>query len=531
MLANFKMVRVFCLTLCLSLLLAVMVLGSAMPAAAQERQQDEAARSEFIYRVNLGRADDVRLLMRQGASANQVSGEGVPVLCLAAGRIDEESVHIIQALLNAGANINSRDSKGQTALFYAARSGNLDALTYLLDSGIDMYAIDNNGDVARTVAHVSGQKDSVKAIDDYVLSQTARITNQYLEQNRDKLENKAKRQERRQAATSSGPTLAPSADKPDAAPEEATSATATASAPAIAPTDTPPVMEEKKPAEEKPAAETPAEGAAKAESPAEEKPADTAPSEAAPAEEKSAEEKPAEEAPAEGTASEEKPAEAKPAEEQAAAESAPQETPAGPTPEELQAKREQREEEIKNVIYDMSFNVCAFQYWFYCSSAKQSTDIDREELLIAIESSKTKAEGLQKKLIKEYKLSAKYVEAIVSSAQSRIYGELNEMASNRDRHEKGVGKRDDMQERCEFIARQWGVKSSGVPISDKSTAGKGKGKSDAGSKGSGGSSRAGGTGSRGNTGSSKGSKGSKGAKGSKATGGGEEPATGEIEMF
>lgn len=139
------------------------------PAFAQEKIQDASARSDFIYRVNLGRADDVRLLMRQGSSPNQLSGEGVPVLCLAAGRVDPEGVNVTQALLEAGANLNGRDGKGQTALFYAAKAGNIATINYLLDAGIDMYALDNNGDVARTIAHRSGQQEALKAIDDYTL--------------------------------------------------------------------------------------------------------------------------------------------------------------------------------------------------------------------------------------------------------------------------------------------------------------------------------------------------------------------------
>ncbi|MBY0407940.1 MAG: ankyrin repeat domain-containing protein, partial [Rickettsiales bacterium] len=155
------------------------------PSFAEERIQDETARSEFVYRVNLGRADDVRLLMRQGASANQLSGEGVPVICLAAGRRDPEGVNVIHALLQQGANINARDKQGQTPLFYAAKSGNLDSITYLLDNNADSYALDNNGDVARTAAYRAGQNDAVRAIDDFILQQTAKVTQAYRKRNRE----------------------------------------------------------------------------------------------------------------------------------------------------------------------------------------------------------------------------------------------------------------------------------------------------------------------------------------------------------
>src|SRR5689334_8205989 len=40
----------------------------------------EDLKSELVYRTNLGRADDVKLLLQQGASANETNPEGVPLL-------------------------------------------------------------------------------------------------------------------------------------------------------------------------------------------------------------------------------------------------------------------------------------------------------------------------------------------------------------------------------------------------------------------------------------------------------------------
>ena len=390
------------------------------PAMAQERVQDESARSDFIYRVNLGRADDVRIMIRQGSSPNQLNGEGVPVLCLAAARVDPEGPEVIHALLETGANLNGRDSKGQNALFYAAKSGNTGSIQYLLEAGIDMYAIDNNGDVARTAAHKNGQLDSIKAMDDFVLRSTAQITQQYVQQASDK--SGIKKKPARRSQQDSGRTLSPAA-------------TATTALDAAEMPDIPISL---------PDAAAPAAGVAPAPAPAGDiAPPPPAPELAVPVLAGLPPQLPA-----------------------ATATATP--TIVAPTPEELAAKKAaeeaeqaRKDEEMKAVIYDMSFNICAFQYWFYCSTAKQSTDLDQEEMIIAIESSQTKAEKLQKQLGTEYKLPKAYIEGISSSAQSRIYRELNEMASNRDRHEKGVGKRDDMQKRCELIARQWGVKSPG----------------------------------------------------------------------
>ncbi len=437
-------------------LLALAAIGivPASPSLAQEKMQDETARSEFIYRVNLGRADDVRLLMRQGASPNQVSGEGVPVMCLAAGRIDPEGVNIIEALLEGGANVNARDRKGQTPLFYAAKAGNQESITYLMDNHVDSYALDNNGDVARTAAYKAGQKDSVRTIDDYILKQTAEVTQQYRMRNREMARSKG--------GALDSPT--PDAKTPDAkAPDPAAAPTAAPAAPP-APGATAPLPEA-----------TPADGASKA--------VKTDPKEILPVA-KTDGKVPAPAAPESPAADD-----ASPDDEADAPDAAAPESPAGDANavdangETAQEKADRMKEESSQRIYDMTFNVCAFQYWSYCSSAKQSVDLDAEELIVAISSSKTAAEKTKNELIRDYSISKKAVETIATSAQRRIYKDLNSMASNRDRHEKGVGKRDDMQERCEFIARQWGEKAPGrLANPDADDGGNGKG----GSKGAGG---------------------------------------------
>jgi hypothetical protein len=439
-------------------LVAALLCLCVAPAQAQEKTQDEAARSEFIYRVNLGRADDVRLLIRQGASPNQVSGEGVPVICLAAGRIDAEAVNIIEALIDAGANVNARDSKGQNPLFYAAKAGNIASINYLMQYGVDPYALDNNGDVARTAGFKAGQKDAVKAIDDYILKQTAEITQQYRERNREM----ARRAKAPRGAKGAAPTDAPE----NPATTGAKGALAAIKAPAPSP-------------DEAAAAEDTADAGTDAEA----TPPAPAASGGAPT-----------------------PAPAATAPEEAAPEDFTSETP--------EEKASRIEDETNQTIYSLAFNVCAYQYWSYCSSAKQSVDIDHEELIIAIESSRTEAERLKRVLSKDYQLAPKIIDSITGSAQKRIYRELNGMASNRDRHEQGVGKRDDMQSRCEEIGRQWGAKPPTKIKSNNDDDNQGRG------RGKGGSGKAGGKkgasrskkGGAGKGGASK--AGSKGGKGS-----------------
>lgn len=150
---------------------------AAMPAA--QAQQPAAGDSEIAYRVALGRADDVKLLLAQGANPNSSNKEQIPLLLAASARKDAEALNVVQALLEGGANVNIKDAKAQTALYYAARAGKVDVVTYLLKNNIDYYSLDNNGDIARTIAYRAGRADIVEAMDNFVKGQTLQAEQTY----------------------------------------------------------------------------------------------------------------------------------------------------------------------------------------------------------------------------------------------------------------------------------------------------------------------------------------------------------------
>jgi hypothetical protein len=150
------------------------------PASAEPSKADiEKLVSEAVYRVNLGRADDVKLLIDQGVSPNSKDEKGVPLLNLAAARVDKEAINVIKTLLDAGADINGKDKESQSALFYAARKGNREIVTLLLENKINYYSVDYTGNIARTIAFREGHTDIVKLMDDFVKAETDKITEQY----------------------------------------------------------------------------------------------------------------------------------------------------------------------------------------------------------------------------------------------------------------------------------------------------------------------------------------------------------------
>ncbi len=412
---------------------------------------DQATREEIVYRTNLGRADDIKLLVGKGASPNQADGNSVPIICLAATRADSEGLNIIKTLIELGANINATDPKGQNALFYASKAGNPAVATYLLLAKIDSQAIDAEGNTARAFASNTGHTNVVEAMDKFVNDQ-----NNVVGQQQNELKMKMELDKEAALKAKAAPVPAATAPASVKAPAPVVAATSPSSAEAlvaIADTKAQEAMTAKVKEETKledPAAFTEPFNIDEAK-------LENAP---APDQQKAFDAiikntiQPQEDA--NEPEKVEKPLKADKTPEQIAANQAAKEVAKA----EKKAAAEKRAEDIKHMAYGVAYHTCAFQYWAYCLQVRQSTELGSEELTIAIQTQKDEVEGLQKKLLVDYKQPASFYDNITHSAMLRIYNQLSPMPSNRMRHENGVGKMDDMQQRCEEIGRQWGFPAS-----------------------------------------------------------------------
>ena len=171
------------------------MLACAAPAFAQAPEPVNA-QNELAYRAGLGRADDIKLLIKQGASANGLNKEGLPLLLVAAGRKDDEAANAVRALLEGGAEVNAKDKDGQTALYYAARNGKKDVVDVLLKRKIDYYSLDQKGDIARTIAFRAGHADIVQMMDNFVKAETLQAENMANMPDDQKLANEEKARQR-----------------------------------------------------------------------------------------------------------------------------------------------------------------------------------------------------------------------------------------------------------------------------------------------------------------------------------------------
>ena len=154
-------------------------LAEQKPIIQPESMEQSALRAEIVYRVSLGRVEDVAILINQGASVNALSDDGVPLVALAAGRVDSEAIKIIKLLVEAGAEINKADANGENPLFYAAKFGNREMVDYLLSKSIAYGASDNSGNTARSIAYEAGHEDIVQMLDEFVRGKNQEIKQQY----------------------------------------------------------------------------------------------------------------------------------------------------------------------------------------------------------------------------------------------------------------------------------------------------------------------------------------------------------------
>ncbi len=162
-------------------LLTIVIMGLCASAQAADTHTGSAAksaRSEVVYRTNLGRASDVKILIQQGASANETNDAGVPLISLASSRSDSEGIEIVKMLVGIGADVNKVDARGKNALFYAAKSGNKDIVEYLLANKINYSVTDKSGNTARVIAYQAGNNEIVEILDNFVRSQNKAILKQ-----------------------------------------------------------------------------------------------------------------------------------------------------------------------------------------------------------------------------------------------------------------------------------------------------------------------------------------------------------------
>jgi uncharacterized protein len=104
--------------------------------------KDSTAWTALMHASAYGRLDNVKLLLKRGADVNTANCDGVSALSAACLT---NHLHVAVCLLKAGADVNAVDYQGSSALSSAVQSDNMPIVQLLLDHGADINTTDMRG--------------------------------------------------------------------------------------------------------------------------------------------------------------------------------------------------------------------------------------------------------------------------------------------------------------------------------------------------------------------------------------------------
>lgn len=115
--------------------------------AALDGWETNSGQTPLMQAVSMGMVDSVRVLIQAGANPNRLSRDGWSVVHTMADMIshEEEEEEIVRMLLEAGADVDIRDSTGTTPLMEMAREATAKRMARLLQAGANPNTVNDSG--------------------------------------------------------------------------------------------------------------------------------------------------------------------------------------------------------------------------------------------------------------------------------------------------------------------------------------------------------------------------------------------------
>ncbi len=137
------------------------------------KDKDNDSAIALVKAIAKGHREIVKRLLDAGAKINQQFGMlGSLPISLASGRGDAE---IVGYLIAAGANVNTPDLNGRTALMSASQRGNTEIVDLLLKAGADPELKDTRKQSAKDLALKNNHIKVVKILDDAIAARKAKM--------------------------------------------------------------------------------------------------------------------------------------------------------------------------------------------------------------------------------------------------------------------------------------------------------------------------------------------------------------------
>src|ERR1700752_2950437 len=125
------------------------IVEALLAQGADERVPDDTGKPPIVYAAARARLDIVKRLLARNTDVNARYAHDLTLLMWASGAdenvTEAEAIKVVTYLLDAGARIDDRDSRGRTALMIAAEGGRAKVATLLLAHGADPSVKDNAG--------------------------------------------------------------------------------------------------------------------------------------------------------------------------------------------------------------------------------------------------------------------------------------------------------------------------------------------------------------------------------------------------
>lgn len=117
------------LAICFSLI--IFIYANQINASNKNITIGENINEELAYRVRFSKAEDITILLDKGANPDYINQLGFPMVTVAVSRKDDDSLAVLKALIEGGADFNAGGTSNNYPIILAINNNNTAIVKYL----------------------------------------------------------------------------------------------------------------------------------------------------------------------------------------------------------------------------------------------------------------------------------------------------------------------------------------------------------------------------------------------------------------